>query len=387
MTHHLFLGLDRPCFVPGHSVDGIVVFHVASEIEISSISIDFTGHEFTSWYQGPRQLDHSTDTVNFLEDSLVLWSDDESGILQPGTYTHPFSYVLPDRLPGSYEEFETQDTKVESLPGGFIISENSLYPRSFGDERSRVRYTAVAKITVPASPDIDEGTEESILLEVSRNLQITENFDPEILHGPPIVKSKSQSFFLAGNPLSMTVSVSRGGVIFCGESLNLNILLNNTSKRKVDGLFFKIVRHVTCTGKWNNKDRDLHRKDIVVSSHIPDSHVFPGDNYSEDVRLDIGSYLPPTIRNGQLVQRHYEIVISAEMPLSGKVEITIPLLILGWSPIFSNLMADLEAVANSHSVIDTTSSEEVLDNVADEYVSSTSISSDNLGSEEEIISL
>eukprot|EP01130_Rhizamoeba_saxonica_P004564 TRINITY_DN1864_c0_g1_i1.p1 TRINITY_DN1864_c0_g1~~TRINITY_DN1864_c0_g1_i1.p1 ORF type:complete len:186 (+),score=34.31 TRINITY_DN1864_c0_g1_i1:685-1242(+) len=185
----------------------------------------------------------------------------------------------------------------------------------------------------------------------------------------------------------MTVSVSRGGVIFCGESLNLNILLNNTSKRKVDGLFFKIVRHVTCTGKWNNKDRDLHRKDIVVSSHIPDSHVFPGDNYSEDVRLDIGSYLPPTIRNGQLVQRHYEIVISAEMPLSGKVEITIPLLILGWSPIFSNLMADLEAVANSHSVIDTTSSEEVLDNVADEYVSSTSISSDNLGSEEEIISL
>ena len=88
---------------------------------------------------------------------------DTSHLLQAGTYTYRFAWMLPKNVPGSYEETQAKATPLMqgfgssgsiNLASGWVIPDGGIIPRHLMAERSFIRYTATAVVEVAPPPPV-----------------------------------------------------------------------------------------------------------------------------------------------------------------------------------------------------------------------------------------
>lgn len=99
---HLFFGLNEDYFEEGARVEGVIVLVVQQEkLYVSKIGIQWTGKEFTNWYEGLKQDKNCTGERIIFDIHSEIWYPSSGSIVAPdgyfkkGTYTFPFSWTLP----------------------------------------------------------------------------------------------------------------------------------------------------------------------------------------------------------------------------------------------------------------------------------------------------
>jgi len=349
--NHLFIGFDYPTFAPGKNVEGVVVLVVQQQIKVKSINIKWQGKEFVSWFQGVRQ-NEVTATRSLFEETLLLWPTpskdapqgdtqliEEEKVMNPGTFTYKFCWPLPDDLPGNYEERDADRP--------YVMAANSFIPRTFGKNKSYIRYLATAFVDSMQDQheQIDnnntnnktkEGNETQTIrrprLEYSSYFRVVENFDPKIIVQPPKVVEGVKTFFMGGEATKIKVSVANGGVLFCGQRIAMNVDIQNKSNRDINGILLQLEETTALTAQNEN----FTRKESVIHAEVPDSKVPAGQRFNRDLMMDTPRQFPPTIRRGKHISRTFELVVELAASMGTNFQLRCQILLLGWSPLFKD---------------------------------------------------
>jgi hypothetical protein len=125
----IYATTQKPYYVSGELVQGSIVCEAIAPISASGIDLKISGYEKTEWHD----LKHRTEIIEpaqsgyngqpgrpavtrqipvmhrhrgkktFFSQSMRIYNI-QASVLAPGTYTFPFSYQLPEGLPGSFRE-------------------------------------------------------------------------------------------------------------------------------------------------------------------------------------------------------------------------------------------------------------------------------------------
>jgi len=332
--------VNQPSFYPGKSCDGIVVFVVNTPLNVAKIGVEIVGEEFICWDQGLTTTEVYSQRNNILQHYIELWPNGgEEKALDVGVYNFKFSYDLPAKpFPLNYEE---ENVGATAFSDSFIFTENNFLPISFGNERSYIRY--LAKGFVEVIPEPVEGKETvNIKFEKVAPIKIVELFDVESLIQAPKVIQMEKSFLLGGVPIKCELSVANGGVLFVGQKLYLHVNIKNQSKRNINGLFLRIEQYISLKGRnIQQEEKIIDRKETSVNALVENSAINGGQNYSQDLVLEIPSHVPGTISHSQFISRKYELNLDVDLAITGSMTLSVPIILLEWSPQLKGVVPDV----------------------------------------------
>jgi len=339
---HLFVALNYGAYYPGKPVDGYAVVVVRNPITVKSLTLQMRGVEMVSWYQGVTQKEHCHGLMEIFHEDIILAGGDDQDLLflDPNTYTYPFEWMLPDNVPASYEE-------AKSSTGGifqnFSIPENGIIPKSFGDEKSSIRYFCSVKLETVIEEVVEEEVKARIIrLEKSLYFKVVEAFDPAILVQKAKKVQLKKSFMLSGDPVEVRVALANGGVLFTGQNLFLHVFVNNGSSRRVERITMRLDEHIAFTAPDANQVEQLfHRKETVLHARVEDSVVRTKGTFDRDLMFPVPASITGTLHCAKHISRQYELVVDVEMQLNGKVTVTLPVLLLQWTPLIKNDVPDV----------------------------------------------
>jgi len=343
---HVFVALNHEAYYPGKPVDGYVVFLVINPITVRTIKVHLKGVEMVSWYQGVTQTEHCHGYTEIFEEDLVLSNFDQDFVLEPGTYTYPFEWILPENVAASYEEAKPVR---ESLFQNYSIPENGFVPKSFGEEKSYIRYTCSACIdtvidTVNGT-ETDEIDEKIFRFEKSLYFKVVEAFNPAILVQKARRIDLKKSFLFAGDPVEVRVAVANGGVIFTGQNLFLHAFVHNASSRRVERINMRLDEHIAFTAPDpTGVEQIFHRKETVLNATVQNSIVRTNETFEQDLMLNVPTIITGTLKFAKHISREYYLVVDVEMSINGKVTVTLPVLLLQWTPLIKDDVPDVVPV-------------------------------------------
>jgi len=326
--------LNHGAYYPGKPVDGYVVVVVRNPITVRSIDLHVKGVEMVSWYQGVTQKEHCHGyTEIFIED--ITLSDQKDFLMEPGTYTYPFEWMLPENIPASYEEAKVNQS---SFFQNYTIPENGIIPKSHGEEKSYIRYFCYARLDTLQEEVIGEEIKDKVLrFEKSMYFKVVEAFDPSILVQKAKKVQMKKSFMLSGDPVEVRVALANGGVLFSGQNLFLHIFINNGSTRRVERVTMRLDEHIAFTAPdVNGVEQLFHRKDTVLHARVDESVVRTKETFERDLMFPIPGTITGTLHCAKHISRQYELVVDVEMQLNGKVTVTLPVLLLQWTPLIKD---------------------------------------------------
>lgn len=113
----IVLQSNSAAFLAGEQVNGHVIAQVDEPTKARKVCVEVFGHAYNHWTESHYRTDYNgnghTDyenysaEVQFINVILLLWRPQGAGegILQPGNYCFPFSFVIPpDALPNHHSE-------------------------------------------------------------------------------------------------------------------------------------------------------------------------------------------------------------------------------------------------------------------------------------------
>jgi len=317
--------LNQSSYYPGKEIDGVIVLHIQSPIKLLKIGVEWKGEEFVSWWQGVSQNENVSRTRVIFEESTVV--NNESQELEKGNFSFDTNWVLPKNLPGNYEE----KTSSVSLLSHVFIPDKGLMPKSFGDEKSYIRYYATA--FVEYENPLEGG--EPIRLERTSPFRVVEEFDPESLSKAPVEEDIIEKpFFLFGSTVRVRVKIANGSTLFTGQNLFLHVFVENKSNRKVGSISATVFQTIKfATTDANNDAQELLRREPVLRAVFEQSEINGAGVFDKVVSFQIPPTIPGTIRHSQFIRRTYEISIDVDMPLVTVISTKSPLILLDWSPV------------------------------------------------------
>eukprot|EP01120_Amphizonella_sp_Union-15-10_P010104 TRINITY_DN3999_c0_g1_i1.p1 TRINITY_DN3999_c0_g1~~TRINITY_DN3999_c0_g1_i1.p1 ORF type:complete len:391 (-),score=58.50 TRINITY_DN3999_c0_g1_i1:58-1230(-) len=361
-SNHLFLGFDYPSYVPGRKVEGVVVLVVQVPIKVKSVSIRWQGNEFVSWFQGVRYQNEVTASTNMFEQVQVLWPtindpsekdlEEEPKIIVPGTYTYKFSWDLPTNLPSNYEERDADKF--------YVMASNSLIPKTFGKNKSYIRYVATAFVDI--IPDEREKESSKPKLEYTSYFRVIEMFDPKIIIQPPRVVQGTKSFLMGGDPLKAKISVANAGVLFSGQRIALNLSVDNKSSRDINSVLLHLEEHTSFTVE----SECLSRKNVVIHAQIPESKIPANSVFNRDLMMDTPRQLPCSILSGKFIKRQYELIVELVASMGTNLQLRSPLVLLGWSPLIKDDVPRVVPININPEVVNSESTQETKTDVSNE---------------------
>jgi len=337
---HLFVALNRPAFYPGKPVDGVVILYVVEPVTVRSFTLEWKGVELVSWFQGVTQKDLCRGTYDIFADEVVLAGGIDGDIMmEPGTYTYPIEWMLPENLPASYEEAKQSGGVFQN----FAIPENGIIPKSFGDEKSYIRYFCSAKLDIVVQELNPEGEVVEKILKTERPVyfKVVEAFDPSILVQEPKRAEVTKSFMLSGDPVEVMVSVANGGVLFTGQNLFFHIHVTNGSTRRVERILMRLEEHIKFMVEDSKAEQTFHRKETALFARVDDSLVRSKEVFERDLMMPIPTLITGTLGCAKHILREYELIIDVEMQISGKVTVSIPIHLLQWTPLIKDEVPDV----------------------------------------------
>lgn len=251
-------------FYPGEEVSGRADIVLKEEMKINEIRARFHGYANVHWTE-QRHTKNGSYTVHFRNhetffDQKIVLVKKEHGrkddlILKPGSYSYPVSFILPPKIPSSYE------AKI-----------------------GRVRY--YIQVTIDRPWAFDDHTKAMFTVADLFDL----NTRPELVNGAKATDQKVLCCLCcASDPIIATIDVGRQGYV-PGEMIVFNADINNKSNRTMTcskaSLIQQVKYHATnktrtvnnCLqeqrhGKIEGGGTDVWRNERLFIPPVPPSYL------------------------------------------------------------------------------------------------------------------
>jgi len=125
----------------------------------------------------------------------------------------------------------------------------------------------------------------------------------------------------------------------------LHVTVKNNSSRSINGLFLRLDQILSLkASNEDNEEQTVHRKETIINAIVENTNISGGQVYSQDLMIEIPTNVPGTIRHGNSIGRHYELNLDVELSISGSMSISVPILLLEWSPLLKGIVPDVVQV-------------------------------------------
>ncbi|KCV69290.1 hypothetical protein H696_03724 [Fonticula alba] len=298
------LTVDKPYYVSGETIQGTAELDARSFLHTHTISIRWHGYErsFIREMSGTVNSEHPRSLLrneiqignhyyrlhssrhSFFDQTIVIAHP--SGGLQPGLHVFPFTFTLPQGLPGV---FFTRGT------GSF-------------EERYSAAISYEAIVTAEGNHPRFQDTSSII---------INENIVRQIA---PVNVKVDKSFIFSSKRLYMDATLPKS-VYSPGETLSAVVKVNNESKRRVDKLKVILFRTVTiCAGSA--------RKTITteIYRNVFNTPIEPASTASADLTFTVPESVQGTA-SGNLITSNYTITVECDIKMAFDLVARVPVAI------------------------------------------------------------
>lgn len=206
-------------YMPGEKVTGSLEIEVEEKLKIDSICLILKGFSKVRWYE-QRSNGKSSYTVvyseyeEYLNSNTILIEKQEKNdlFLEVGFYTYPFTFILPEAIPSSFEH-------------------------SVG----KIRYSLTGTVSIPWSFDKHTVRSFTVISHVDLN-----QLSPFFKQPAQAVATKSVLFSLGG-PINGILSVKKGCFV-PGEAIVCSARIENSCNRDIIRSSVSLVQELFFTG-------------------------------------------------------------------------------------------------------------------------------------------
>lgn len=298
------------------------------------------GTESISWSQGFSLNQSISSSRTFLSTEHCIWKsdqvesvetnilfDDEKGndenidfssdrqleprIFQPGTYKYDISSKLPEDLIPSFSD---------QLDNSWVASNDSIVPTYMGKERSSILYRLLVSLDMG-----DEG-----IVQTQYPFSTIAKIEPQFRNPMTKVITDQKSFLFGNNsPLTATITLSNGNIIWRGQKCPINLDICNLSSRTVENVRF-IVDVITTLATDDNKE-SIVKRETVLSTLFSNLSVSPNKKIHTDLTLNIPDSIPLSV-NGKLIKKRYEVSCELVVQMATNLVLKYDATVLSWYP-------------------------------------------------------
>ncbi len=290
-------------YTGGETIEGKVMLELDEAIPVRGVRIRFEAYERALWSPGPgRDQRNHVDTKTLFDEEKTLFGEpalplgalvkdalkgifsrDHFEVLKAGSHSYPFSFELPQSLPGDYES-----------PGG-----------------SAIRYELSAYLDIPLRVDIS----------ATKRLTVYEPTDAEA--SKPSAADNQKSFlFESDAPLELGVALDRSD-FFPGDAAHCRLTITNPSSKSIDaiGVFVRQIEDLAAEDLPH-----INHYDIPVAE-IADPKVPRGETVTLDVDFELPKHPYATVSQGTLVKVRYELLVNLNIPWARDLEVGVPIVL------------------------------------------------------------
>ncbi|KAK9885191.1 hypothetical protein WA026_010698 [Henosepilachna vigintioctopunctata] len=287
MSIKILLNNQGPIY-PGALLQGKVSCNFNSSRDVRSIKIRCYGKEHTEWRGSGKNNPRYTATHYFFQMETKLFEPENSAML-PGTYTYPFTFLLPENLPSTFE-----------FPYGYI------------------RYSLKGIIDIPLAVD----PRDRIDLQLISVLDISTL--PANLRQPCHASQESSlncCLFFSSEPIKMEAQLNKL-VFLPGETIRINLEIQNMSNDNVENVVVKLIRCFVAHSEVPRHDTRFINEDLLTKNL---AGIGAHGQQIYDVDLVLPRDLPvPNMTYCQLLEGIYRLdVTGSSSGMCGKLNIVI----------------------------------------------------------------
>ncbi|MGB5199824.1 MAG: arrestin family protein [Sedimenticolaceae bacterium] len=304
MPNEVLIHLSKTDFTGGDVVEGELELKIDTAIPVRGARLLFHGYEQSYWGGGIGRIRSSgtgrirgthSETRDLFREELTLFgeppleaaaliSDSFAGLfssghyqtLEPGGYRYPFSFTLPENLPGDYEDSAS---------------------------RSKIRYLLKGYLDIPLKIDIEQ----------TLPLTIHEAYDQSAVR--PVSASTEKSLFEAGTSVKISAALDKD-TFLPGEHVDCRLVVENQSGKAVQA----VVVNLQKTESLRARSESTTNIETVHSSRF-ERQVPTGESAELDLKFTLPSSLYPTIVSSELVKVEYRLVFALEIPWASGLDI------------------------------------------------------------------
>ncbi|XP_044758207.1 arrestin domain-containing protein 1-like [Coccinella septempunctata] len=264
---------NEPPLYPGTVLRGKFTCSVDSSTQIRSVKIRCYGKEYTEWRGSGKNAPTYIGTHYFFQMETKLF-EPEDGVLNPGFYSYPFTFLLPPSLPSTFE-----------FPYGYV------------------RYSLKGIVDIPLAFDPTDRVDLAVIsiLDISTL--------PESLRQPCQTRDESMMgccLVFNSEPVTVEAQINKR-VFIVGEIIKINMEVNNTSGDNLEGVEVKLVRSLAAHSEKPRHDIRYINEDLIIKTF---SGVGAHGQQTYDVNLRIPSDLPvPNLVTCQLLESIYRVEV------------------------------------------------------------------------------
>lgn len=304
MSNNILIHLSKTDFSGGEVVSGDLELQIDTAIPVRGVRLLLHGYEQSYWSRGAARMRSSgsggsratnSETLDWIKEEITLFgdppldvaaliSDSFTGLfasghyhtLEPGTHRYPFSFKLPELLPGDYEG---------------------------SSNRSKIRYYLKGYLDIPLKIDI----------ETTVPLTIHEVHSGSA--GKQVSAVNEKTLFDSGAFVKMQATLGKD-VLLPGESVDCQISIENGSGKPVQAVVVSLQRVETLRVKGAST---VNIEEVTATKY--EQSAATGEAAELNLSFAIPDNLYPTIVSGDLVQVEYRILVALEIPWASGLEI------------------------------------------------------------------
>lgn len=296
--------LDKADFTGGDEVTGRVVLSLDEPVPARGIRAHFEGYERAHWVRGyGKNGSPSWETRTFFDEEQTLhgqpplsstavikdairglFSRDEYEILEVGTHTYPFSFRLPEDLPGDYES-----------------------PKA-----STIRYEITAYVDIPLRID----------LRTSRRLTIYESYDRDKVL--PVHAEASKSFLLHDDAqLDVSLRLDRN-MFHPGDPVRVVAEVRNGSPKRLERLRLILVQ----IEDLRAQERSTQDRFEMPLAEVEAPHQEKNEAREVIITGTIPDDLYASIASSELVRLSYALLLRVDVAWGADLSVELPIVLL-----------------------------------------------------------
>lgn len=134
--NQIFLDTDNSFYFPGDTIKGNIYLIINQPILVSSLTLKIKGKEETCWDDSPTQNTPNHGLIIFYNNQYRLkkWEENEKEI--KGNFIFPYSFLLKDFLPGTYNHMDYEKENSKKIKSAII--QYKLISEIFDYENNRI---------------------------------------------------------------------------------------------------------------------------------------------------------------------------------------------------------------------------------------------------------
>lgn len=313
MSNRILIHLNKTDFTGGEIIEGELEVQIDTAIPVRAVRVLLHGYEQSYWSRGSGRIRSSgtgrhrqtySETLDLFREEMTLFgdppldaaaliSDSVTGLftsghyhtLKPGNYRYPFSYTLPEHLPGDYDDEA---------------------------DRSKIEYRVKGYLDIPLKIDI----EKTVPLTVYENIEQSAE--------QALSASNDKTFvFESTTAFEARITLDKN-IYFPGDTANCRLRVVNQSKKDVQAVAISLQKRESL----HAQDSSTFNSGKIHTQNYDNSSIVAGETKEIEVQFSIPNNLYPTILSGKLVQVEYQIVATLDIPWAIDLDIEVPIVLL-----------------------------------------------------------